>query len=199
MAATLLSVARLIKGRDVPILGVNLGSMGFLSEVTIDEMFPVLEQVLDGKYRVDRRLMLKAQILRQEACIKEQSLLNDVVVNKSALARMINIELRVDREEVATYTSDGLIIASGGRFIRKLSREVQDRIADTNVVVDETLQAIQSVKAFANEAWEALRNLEDRRFPVRILRMARTIADLDQAARIGARHLQEAIGYRCLD
>jgi NAD+ kinase len=109
---TLLSVARLIKGRDVPILGVNLGSMGFLSEVTIDEMFPVLEQVLDGKYRVDRRLMLKAQILRQEACIKEQSLLNDVVVNKSALARILTLEVRVDGNYLTTFQADGLILST---------------------------------------------------------------------------------------
>ena len=109
---TLLSVARLIKGREVPILGVNLGSMGFLSEVTIEEMFPVLEQVLDGNYRIDRRLMLKARILRQDACIKEQSLLNDVVINKSALARILTLEVRVDGNYLTTFQADGLILST---------------------------------------------------------------------------------------
>ncbi len=109
---TLLSVARLIKGRDVPILGVNLGSMGFLSEVTIEEMFPVLEQILDGNYRIDRRMMLKAQILRQGTCIKEQSLLNDVVINKSALARILTLEVRVDGNYLTTFQADGLILST---------------------------------------------------------------------------------------
>jgi len=109
---TLLSVARLIRGRDVPILGVNLGSMGFLSEVTIEEMFPVLEQVLDGNYRVDHRMMLEAQILRQGTCIKEQSLLNDVVVNKSALARILTLEVTVDGNYLTTFQADGLILST---------------------------------------------------------------------------------------
>jgi NAD+ kinase len=109
---TLLSVARLIKGRDVPILGVNLGSMGFLSEVTIEEMFPALEQILDGNYRVDRRMMLKAQILRGDTCIQEQSLLNDVVVNKSALARILTLEVRVDGNYLTTFQADGLILST---------------------------------------------------------------------------------------
>jgi NAD+ kinase len=109
---TLLSVARLIKGRDVPILGVNLGSMGFLSEVTIEEMFPVLEQILDGNYRIDRRMMLKAQILRQGSCIKEQSLLNDMVINKSALARILTLEVRVDGNYLTTFQADGLILST---------------------------------------------------------------------------------------
>jgi NAD+ kinase len=109
---TLLSVARLIKGRDVPILGVNLGSMGFLSEVTIEEMFPVLEQVLDGNCRIDRRMMVKAQILRQGNCIEEQSLLNDVVINKSALARILTLEVRVDGNYLTTFQADGLILST---------------------------------------------------------------------------------------
>lgn len=109
---TLLSVARLIKGRDVPILGVNLGSMGFLSEVTIEEMFPVLEQILDGNCRIDRRMMLKAQILRQGTCIREQSLLNDVVINKSALARILTLEVRVDGNYLTTFQADGLILST---------------------------------------------------------------------------------------
>lgn len=109
---TLLSVARLIKGREVPILGVNLGSMGFLTEVTIEEMFPVLERALDGNCRIDRRMMLRAQILRKGTCIKEESLLNDVVINKSALARILTLEVRVDGDYLTTFEADGLILST---------------------------------------------------------------------------------------
>jgi NAD+ kinase len=109
---TLLSVARLIKGRNVPILGVNLGSMGFLTEVTIEEMFPVLEQVLEGNCRIDRRMMLQAQILRQGSCITEESLLNDVVINKSALARILTLEVAVDGTYLTTFQADGLILST---------------------------------------------------------------------------------------
>jgi NAD+ kinase len=109
---TLLSVARLMKGRDVPILGVNLGGLGFLSEVTIEEMLPVLEQVLAGDYEIDRRMMLKAEILRQGACIREESLLNDVVINKSALARILTLEVRVDGDYLTTFQADGLILST---------------------------------------------------------------------------------------
>jgi NAD+ kinase len=109
---TLLSVARLIKGRNVPILGVNLGGMGFLTEVTIEEMFPVLEGVLDGKCRIDHRMMLHAQVLRQGSCIREESLLNDVVINKSALARILTLEVTVDGNYLTTFQADGLILST---------------------------------------------------------------------------------------
>ncbi len=109
---TLLSVARLIKGRDVPILGVNLGGLGFLSEVTTEEMFPVLQQVLEGNYSIDHRMMLKARICRQGTCILEESLLNDVVINKSALARILTLEVRVDGDYLTTFQADGLILST---------------------------------------------------------------------------------------
>ncbi len=109
---TLLSVARLLKDHEVPILGVNLGGLGFLSEVTIEEMFPVLEQVLRGEFRVDRRMMLKARVLRKGACIVEESLLNDVVVNKSALARILSLEIRVDGNYLTTLQADGVILST---------------------------------------------------------------------------------------
>ncbi len=109
---TLLSVARLIKGREVPLLGVNLGGLGFLTEVAIEEMFPVLEQVLKGNCRIDRRMMLKAQILRGGACITEESLLNDVVINRSALARILTLEVRVNGNYLTTFQADGLILST---------------------------------------------------------------------------------------
>lgn len=109
---TLLSVARAIGNREVPILGVNLGGLGFLTEVALEEMFPALERILAGEYRIHRRMMLKARIHRDGACIAEQCVLNDVVFNKSALARIFSLEVRVDGIYLTTFQSDGLIVST---------------------------------------------------------------------------------------
>jgi len=109
---TLLSVARTIGTREVPILGVNLGGLGFLTEVALEEMYPALERILQGDYRIDRRMMLKARIYRDEQCIAEQSVFNDVVFNKSALARISALEVNVDGTYLTTFQSDGLIVST---------------------------------------------------------------------------------------
>ncbi|MBI5039250.1 MAG: NAD(+)/NADH kinase [Nitrospirae bacterium] len=109
---TLLSVARLIGARGTPILGVNLGSLGFLTEVTLDEMYPLLEDILSGKMIIDERGMLEAAIRRKGQEIARYTVLNDVVINKGALARMILMETRVDGWLLNTYRADGLIIST---------------------------------------------------------------------------------------
>ena len=109
---TLLSVARLIGSRGTPILGVNLGSLGFLTEVTLDEMYLLLEDILSGKMIIDERGMLEAAIRREGQEIARYTVLNDVVINKGALARMILMETRVDGWLLNTYRADGLIIAT---------------------------------------------------------------------------------------
>ena len=109
---TLLSVARLIGARGTPILGVNLGSLGFLTEVTLDEMYPLLEDILSGKMIIDERGMLEAAIRREGQEIARYTVLNDVVINKGALARMILMETRVDGWLLNTYRADGLIIST---------------------------------------------------------------------------------------
>jgi NAD+ kinase len=109
---TLLSVARLVEGKDVPILGVNLGSLGFLTEVTIAELFPVLEDAVAGHYSVSERVMLNCQVYRQGERIAQAVVLNDVVINKGALARIIELETYVDGVYVNTFRADGLIIAT---------------------------------------------------------------------------------------
>ena len=109
---TLLSVARLIGARGTPILGVNLGSLGFLTEVTLDEMYPLLEDILSGKMIIDERGMLEAAIRREGQEIARYTVLNDVVINKAALARMILMETRVDGWLLNTYRADGLIIST---------------------------------------------------------------------------------------
>ena len=109
---TLLSVARLIGSRGTPILGVNLGSLGFLTEVTLDEMYLLLEDILSGKMIIDERGMLEAAIRREGQEIARYTVLNDVVINKGARARMILMETRVDGRLLNTYRADGLIIST---------------------------------------------------------------------------------------
>ncbi len=109
---TLLSVARLVEGKDVPILGVNLGSLGFLTEVTIAELFPVLEDVVAEHYSVSERVMLNCHVHRQGERIVQAVVLNDVVINKGALARIIELETYVDGVFVNTFRADGLIIST---------------------------------------------------------------------------------------
>jgi len=109
---TLLSVARLVGVRGVPILGVNLGALGFLTEVPLEELYSTVEEVLGSKYQLSERMMLTAHIHRQGERIAEYSVLNDVVINKGALARIIEMEAYIDSEYVTTYRADGLIIST---------------------------------------------------------------------------------------
>jgi len=105
---TLLSIAHLAAQKDVPVIGINLGALGFLTEVPLDEMFLALDSYLDGNDKiVSRRQMLQAKT-------KEKSYysLNDVVINKGALARMIRCAILIDGKEIAMTRADGLIIST---------------------------------------------------------------------------------------
>ena len=109
---TLLSAARLAADRNVPILAVNLGGLGFLTTVAQDEIYLILEEIFSGKHRVSERVMLEAEIVRDGTVIRRQIALNDAVLNKAALARIMDLELRVDGEYVTTYKADGLILST---------------------------------------------------------------------------------------
>ena len=109
---TLLSAARLAAQRKVPILAVNLGGLGFLTTVSQDEIYSILEEIFSGKHRVSERVMLDAEIVRAGAVIRKQNALNDAVLNKAALARIMDLELHVDGEYVTTYKADGLILST---------------------------------------------------------------------------------------
>ena len=109
---TLLSVARVIGAKGTPILGVNLGSLGFLTEVTIEEMYPLLDEILMGQMIIDERGMIETSIFRKGKEIAKYTVLNDVVINKGALARMILMETRVGGRYLNTYRADGLIIST---------------------------------------------------------------------------------------
>lgn len=109
---TLLSAARLAAEHKVPILAVNLGGLGFLTTVPQDEIYSILEELFSGLHRVSERVMLEAEIVRGGNVIRRQIALNDAVLNKAALARIMDLELRVDDEYVTTYKSDGLILST---------------------------------------------------------------------------------------
>ena len=109
---TLLSATRALGGQKVPILAVNLGGLGFLTSVTREELYPVLERVLAGEHQVSERMMLVAKILRNNETADRQVALNDAVINKAALARMLDFDVYVDRAQVGRYRADGLIVAT---------------------------------------------------------------------------------------
>jgi NAD+ kinase len=111
---TLLSMADRIgqAGRDIPILGVNFGSLGFLTEIRIDELYPSLETVLNGGARFDVRLMLRADAERAGQPVDSRIVLNDVVFTKAALSRMIELSVSISDGFVTSVKADGLIVAS---------------------------------------------------------------------------------------
>jgi len=109
---TLLAVARAVGARDVPILGVNLGTLGFLAETGRDELFPSLDAVFDGRFRVEERMRLDVEVRRDDESLGRFIALNDAVVSNTELSRMLHLETRADGSEVTTYHADGLIVAT---------------------------------------------------------------------------------------
>lgn len=109
---TLLAVARAIGERTVPVLGVNLGTLGYLAEISLDELFPTLEGVLAGDLRVETRMRLDVHAERDGREIGHYLALNDAVIAKTALSRMIDLKAWADDVEVTTYHGDGLIAAT---------------------------------------------------------------------------------------
>lgn len=109
---TMIATARLIGETEVPVLGINYGGLGYLAEFRIEEMFPALESILAGDYRLDERVMLSAELFRGGEKIESGQVLNDVVINKSALARIIEIEAFLNQQFVNSFRADGLIVST---------------------------------------------------------------------------------------
>lgn len=109
---TLLSAARAVSRSGIPILAVNLGSLGFLTEVTLGEMYATLEAVQAGECPVDRRAVLQCDLFRDDERIDTYYALNEAVVNKSALARLLGFEVKINGEYVYTTKADGVIIST---------------------------------------------------------------------------------------
>ena len=109
---TLLSAARAIGKREIPLFPVNLGGLGFLTAITVDELFPELQRALRGEHRVAKRKLLNTEVVRAGGVAASYDALNDAVLSKAAIARMIDLQAYVDEQFVADYKADGLIIAT---------------------------------------------------------------------------------------
>jgi NAD+ kinase len=109
---TLLSAARALAGRDIPLFAVNLGNLGFLTAITVDELYPRLERVLAGDYRVSRRRMLHTEVWRKGQLAGAYEALNDISLAKADIARIIDLEVHVDDHFMCLYKADGLIVST---------------------------------------------------------------------------------------
>ena len=109
---TLLAAARVAAPLGIPILPINLGSLGFLTSFKLEEMYPALEDIMAGRFSCSERVMLDASLERDAQVIERQSVVNEACINKGALARMIDLKLTIDSEFVCRYRADGLIVAT---------------------------------------------------------------------------------------
>ena len=109
---TLLSAARAIGRREIPLFPVNLGGLGFLTAITIDELFPELERAFRGEHHVAKRRLLNTEVRRGNQVVSSYDALNDAVLSKFDIARMIDLDVYVDSQFMCTYKADGLIIST---------------------------------------------------------------------------------------
>jgi NAD+ kinase len=109
---TLLSAARSTASVDVPLLGVNLGSLGFLTEVPLPSLYPMLEAIAQGRAAVEHRALMQCQLLRGDTVRGSYFVFNDAVVNKTAIARLNHYDLYIDKVFVSSYRADGMIVAT---------------------------------------------------------------------------------------
>jgi NAD+ kinase len=109
---TMIATGRMLGDNQAPVMGVNYGGLGYLAEFPIEELFPALEAILAGEYKVQQRLMLRVELWRGDELVTQTRVLNDVVVNKSALARIIEIEAYLNDQFVSSFRADGLIVAT---------------------------------------------------------------------------------------
>jgi len=109
---TMIATARMIGDHEVPVLGINYGGLGYLAEFRIEELYSALESILSGNYRLDKRVTLSVELLRDEVPVTTNRVLNDVVINKSALARIIEIEAFFNGQFVNSFRADGLIVST---------------------------------------------------------------------------------------
>ena len=108
---TMLSAARLLDGKNIPILGVNLGGLGFLTAITVKEVYPLIEKILKDDFKTEERMMLSVELRRADKAIVSRKVLNDVIV-RGGSARLVRLEARINKEYVNTYRADGLIVAT---------------------------------------------------------------------------------------
>ncbi|MEW6621651.1 MAG: NAD(+)/NADH kinase [Bacillota bacterium] len=109
---TLLNTARCVAGKNVPLLGINLGQLGFLTELELDKLYYGLTELINGHFHIEERMMLEAHVLRKGKSVANYHALNDVVITKGAFARMIEMKTFINDHFLANYPADGLIIST---------------------------------------------------------------------------------------
>jgi len=109
---TLIGISRCIKDKNVPLFGINLGSLGFLTEFSLEEMYPVLSKIITGNFLIEERIMVEVRVIRHDEEVACFSALNDIVINRGPIARIIHLESWIDAKYVTTYKADGLIIST---------------------------------------------------------------------------------------
>jgi len=109
---TMIATARMLGDKNVPVLGINYGGLGYLAEFRIEELFTALQSILSGSFAIEQRVMLAVELWRGEEPVTRNRVLNDVVINKSALARIIEIEASLNTHFVNSFRADGLIVST---------------------------------------------------------------------------------------
>ncbi len=109
---TFLQVARKLFGKDIPIIGVNLGNLGFLAQVDKNEIDMAVKRIIEGNYRIEERMMLETEIIRENKVIAKDIVLNDVVISRGALSRILHLKTYINGSFIDLYPGDGLIIST---------------------------------------------------------------------------------------
>jgi len=109
---TLLSTARNVASAGIPVLGINLGSLGFLTEVAVSDLYPALEALRDGHCTVESRSVLHCELIRAGNRVATYNAVNDVIMSKASIARLVNFDLYIDHDFVTNYKADALIVAT---------------------------------------------------------------------------------------
>jgi NAD+ kinase len=109
---TMIATARMVGNKEIPVVGINYGGLGYLAEFRIEELYTALESILTGNYRLEQRVMLSVELFRGQEPLSKNRVLNDVVINKSALARIIEIDAYMNGQFVNSFRADGLIVST---------------------------------------------------------------------------------------
>ncbi len=105
-------VSRIAQGHNVSIVGCNLGGLGFLTEFTVDEFFPMIERILAGNYEIEKRDMISCCVVRKNGDREEFTVLNDIVINNGPISKVVDLSIYIDEKYVTTFKADGIIFAT---------------------------------------------------------------------------------------
>ena len=109
---TFLSVSKQVNQYDIPILGINSGSLGFLTEFTLDELYPIMENIIQGDYEIEERSMLSASVYKKGKRFGTYTVLNDLVINNGKVSRIIDLAIYAEGNHITTFKADGIIFST---------------------------------------------------------------------------------------